>query len=59
MAHRLEITPEDQARVDAAVRAAEDRTSGEIVTIITHQSDDYADVALWWSAGVALLALIA
>ena len=44
MAHRLEITPEDQARVDAAVRAAEDRTSGEIVTIITHQSDDYADV---------------
>ncbi len=59
MAHRLEITPEDQARVDAAVRAAEDRTSGEILTIITHQSDDYADVALWWSAGVALLALIA
>jgi putative membrane protein len=59
MAHRLEITAEGQARVLAAVRAAEGRTSGEIVTIITHQSDDYADVALWWSAGVALLALIA
>lgn len=43
--------------VAEAVGAAEAQTSGEIVTILAGQSDDYADVALAWSAGVALLAL--
>lgn len=59
MAKRMALTPADQARISAAVHAAESGTSGEIVTILSDESDIYADVALWWSAGVALLALAA
>lgn len=47
----------DHARVSAAVQAAELGTAGEIVTIITERSDRYDDVALWWSAAFALMAL--
>ncbi|MFM7028332.1 MAG: TPM domain-containing protein [Chakrabartia sp.] len=57
MGRRVELSAEDQARISAAVHAAEAQTSGEIVTILAERSDDYADTALWWSAGVALLAL--
>ena len=59
MTQILSLSDEDRERVRAAVHAAESQTSGEIVTVVTRQSDDYADVALWWSAGIALLALIA
>ncbi len=45
--------------VSNAVVAAEAGTAGEIVTIIADRSDRYADTALWWSAGIALLALSA
>lgn len=51
------LSDEDQARIAAAVHAAEGRTRGEIVPILARQSDDYADVALWWSIGIALFAL--
>ena len=51
------LSPEDKARVAAAITRAEDHTSGEVVPILADLSDPYADVALWWSAGVALLAL--
>ena len=47
----------DHQRVSAAVSAAEAHSAGEIVTIVTRQSDSYADVALLWSAFVAFLAL--
>lgn len=57
MGRRFEVSAEDQARISAAVHAAEAQTSGEIVTILAERSDDYADIALAWSAGVALLAL--
>jgi len=53
------MTDADRARVAAAVTAAEASTSGEIVTIFAARSDDYADVALAWSALVALAALLA
>ena len=43
--------------VSDSVARAEAGTAGEIVTIITEQSDDYIDVALAWSVAVALLAL--
>jgi len=43
--------------VSDSVARAEAGTAGEIVTIITEQSDDYTDVALAWSVAVALLAL--
>lgn len=56
------ITPmsdSDRERVSAAVAAAESASAGEIVTILAQRSDDYADVALAWSAFVGLLALTA
>lgn len=53
-----EMTEADRARVGAAVTAAERETAGEIVTIMAQSSDAYADVALAWSAIVALLALV-
>ncbi len=53
------MTDEERARVSAAVEAAEAHTAGEIVTILTERSDDYADIALLWSLAVGLLALLA
>ncbi len=53
-------TPMDDAGrklVSEAVRKAEANTAGEIVTIMSEQSDSYADVALAWAAAIALLAL--
>jgi putative membrane protein len=52
---RIEVTAQDQARVSAAVAAAEAQTSGEIVTIIARCSDPYRDVALHY----AVLAMLA
>ena len=46
------LSPEDKARVAAAITRAEEHTSGEVVPILADLSDPYADVALWWSAGV-------
>ncbi len=53
------ITEDERARIGAAVNAAEAHSAGEIVTILAAQSDDYADIALLWSAFVAFLALTA
>ncbi|MDE2597097.1 MAG: hypothetical protein KGL44_09495 [Sphingomonadales bacterium] len=53
------LSAEDRERVSAAVHAAEQRTAGEIVTIVTGQSDSYRDVALAWSAAMAFVALLA
>jgi putative membrane protein len=53
------MTDEGRAKVSAAVSAVEWRTAGEVVTIVTQQSDDYAEVALLWSIFVAFLALAA
>jgi putative membrane protein len=57
MARHLILTDADRAAVSAAVARAEESSAGEIVTIMAERSDDYHDVALWWSAFVAFLAL--
>lgn len=57
MARQAILSEEDRDRVGAAVAAAEMRSAGEIVTILTQQSDDYRDVALAWSALVAFIAM--
>src|SRR5688500_2215511 len=49
----------DHDRGSAAVAAAEARSAGEIVTIVTERSDGYWDVALAWAALVAATALMA
>jgi putative membrane protein len=53
------LTSEDRKRIAEAVSAAEMASAGEIVTIVTPQSDSYRDVALAWSISVAFLALAA
>jgi putative membrane protein len=50
------FTPEDLAAVEAAVRAAEARTTGEIYCVLAEESADYHATPLAWAAGVALLA---
>lgn len=57
MASYLSI--EDHTRISAAVSAAEDHSSGEIVTILAEQSDGYTDIALAWSILVAFAAIVA
>lgn len=57
MAAQFILTDADRDAVSAAVAAAEEKSAGEIVTIMADRSDDYHDVALWWSAFVAVLAL--
>lgn len=57
MATKFILTDADRDAISAAVAAAEDNTAGEIVTIMADRSDQYHDVALWWCAFVALLAL--
>jgi putative membrane protein len=56
---RLGMSADDHARVSAAVHAAEQNTSGEIVTIVADHSDRYLDVALWWSIVAAIIGLAA
>lgn len=57
MAQQFSLSETDRAAVSAAVAKAEEATAGEIVTIMADRSDSYHDVALWWSAFVAFLAL--
>lgn len=51
------VSAADHDRVTAAVAAAEADTSGEIVTVIAAQSNDYDDVALVWASVIAFLAM--
>lgn len=53
-----QFTPEDHKIVTAAVSQAERSTDGEIVTIVTGESDHYGDVAWAISGLVALTALL-
>lgn len=57
MAKPFHLTPAEHERVSAAVAAAEGRSAGEIVTIVTERSDGYADIALAWAGFAALTAL--
>jgi putative membrane protein len=55
----LTLTEADRTRIAEAVHAGEARTSGEIVPVLAEISDGYEDIALIWSALVAMLALAA
>ncbi|GLR47411.1 TPM domain-containing protein [Sphingomonas astaxanthinifaciens] len=54
----LRIAPEDHARVSQAIAAAEAQSDGEILTIVSADSDSYHDVALHWAVA-AMLGVIA
>jgi len=51
----MKITDTDRARIVEAIAAAEKRTSGEIVAIVTAASDDYRHLPLLWAAAAALI----
>ena len=51
------VSTADHDLVTAAVAAAEAHTSGEIVTVIAAQSNDYDDVALVWASVIAFIAM--
>jgi putative membrane protein len=50
-----QLSPSDLSAIEAAVRAAEARTTGEIYCVVTEESSHYGETAIAWAAGVALL----
>ena len=50
----LSISDEDHRRVSAAIAAAEQASDGEILTIVSGESDAYHDVALHWAVAAML-----
>ncbi|MFC3067707.1 TPM domain-containing protein [Phenylobacterium soli] len=49
------LTPSDLSAIEAAVREAETRTSGEIYCVVAEESAHYGETPLVWAAAVALL----
>ncbi len=49
------ISDSDRARISAAIRQAEARTTGEIFCVIARHSSDYRLVPLAWAAALALI----
>lgn len=59
MIETAHLEPKEHEKVSTAVAEVESRTSGEIVTILAEQSEDYGDIQMAWSAIAALLKLFA
>lgn len=57
MAKNSQFTADDHAIVTAAVSAVEKTSNGEIVTIVSDESDHYGDVA-WAISGLAALSAL-
>ena len=57
----LKLQPADHRKVSEAIAAAEEASDGEILTIVSADSDSYHDVALHWAvaAMIGVLALCA
>lgn len=51
-----ELSAGDLATIEAAVREAEARTTGEIYCVVAEQSGHYGETPVAWAAAVALLA---
>jgi putative membrane protein len=50
------LSAADLSAIEAAVREAEARTTGEIYCVVAEQSGHYGETPIAWAAGVALLA---
>lgn len=50
------LSPSDLSAIEAAVREAETRTTGEIYCVAAESSSDYRETPLAWAAAVSLLA---
>ena len=51
----MDFTQEDHEAISAAIRAAEARTSGQIVCVLSHASSSYAYAPILWASVLALL----
>lgn len=51
----MDFSAQDHARIADAIRAAETRTSGEIVCVLARCSSDYSHVPVLWGALAALV----
>ena len=51
----MKLSPSDTDAIEAAIRAAEARTTGELYVVVTEESGDYGETPIAWAAGVALL----
>jgi putative membrane protein len=49
------LTEDEKQQVSGAIRQAEARTRGELVTVITRASDDYFYIPTLWAALIALV----
>jgi putative membrane protein len=52
----MTISPQDAARIEAALRAAQARSSGQIVCVLAQASSSYEAMPIVWSAFLALIA---
>jgi putative membrane protein len=52
----MPLPPEDAAKIEAAVRAAQSRSTGQIVCVLARASANYEIMPLIWSALIALAA---
>lgn len=50
------LTPDDHARISAAIQAAEATTAGEIFCVLAGRVSSYRDVSFFWATAAALLA---
>jgi putative membrane protein len=51
----MNMTPEDRARIAAAVAEAEASTAGEISCVLAPSVGDFRETPLFWAAGAALI----
>jgi putative membrane protein len=51
----MRFTDDERREITAAIHSAEQRTSGEFVTVVARSSDPYLSIALLWAAGLSLL----
>ena len=49
------LSAADKEQIVAAIRAAEAKTSGQLVTVVARASDDYLQIPLLWATFIALL----
>lgn len=56
--HKFKLSEEDTKRIEAAVKTAEARSSGEIVPVIAPASSDYLWVPLVWGLGMTGIATV-
>jgi putative membrane protein len=52
----MEFTRADHEAVSAAIRGAEQRTSGQVVCVLAHAASDYGYIPILWASAVALVA---